>query len=77
MANTVTIDAKTFNIILARLDKLAEDVAVIKHKVLSKGPKYGSDEWWEEEIREAKKDFKRGKGIKFNSAKDALQWLNS
>jgi hypothetical protein len=77
MANTVTVDAKTFNTIINRLDELSKEVEVLKALVFKKNPKYGSDEWWEKEIKEAKENFKKGKGIKFNSAKEAIAWLNS
>ena len=77
MANTLTVDAKTINTILSQLDKLSRDVELLKTKLLKRNPKYGSGEWWEKEIKESKEDFKKGKGIKFNSAKEAIEWLNS
>lgn len=71
MANTISVNAKTVSLILARLDKLAKDVQAIKARVLEEEPPYGSDAWWEKEIQEVEEDFKKGKGIRFNSAKEA------
>lgn len=77
MANAVTVDTKTINSIIERLNKLTQDIETIKKALLKSGPKYGSDEWWEEMERQAEKDFKEGRGIKFNSAREAIKWLNS
>lgn len=75
--NTVTIDTKTINLILDRLDQLVSDVKAIKARLIEKEPLYGSDEWWEWSIKKAEDDFKKGKGIKFDSAEQAIKWLNS
>lgn len=77
MAQTITVDIRTINTILERLNKLTQDIETIKKALLKSGPKYGSDEWWEKEIREAKEEFKQGKGIQFHNAKEAIKWLNS
>lgn len=77
MANTIAVDAKTINLILARLNKLVDDVRVIKTRLFKEEHPYGSDEWWEWSDREALKEIKAGKGIKFNSAEDSIKWLNS
>ncbi|MBI2329994.1 hypothetical protein HYU94_01245 [Candidatus Daviesbacteria bacterium] len=62
---TVTVDAQTFEKILSRLDHLSQ-----------KQPPYGSKERWKWSDREAKKDIKMGKVIKFDSAGEAIKWLN-
>lgn len=77
MPNTVSVNAKTINHIVAQLDKLARDVEAIKARVFTQEPPYGSDLWWEKEIEEAEETIRKGKGIKFNSAKEAIKWLNS
>lgn len=77
MANTITVDERVMNTILSRLDKLSRDIELIKIRLLKNKPRYGSDEWWEKEIKEADEAFKKGGGIKFNSAKEAIEWLNS
>mgnify|MGYP001615346231 CR=1 FL=1 len=77
MANAVAVDAKTISTILTRLDKLVRDVEAIKTRVFEKQPPYGSDMWWDKEMKEAEEAFRKGKGIKFNSAKEAIKWLNS
>jgi len=75
--NTVAIDTKTINLILDRLEKLARDVKAIKTGLIGKEPPYGSNEWWEWSDKEALKEIKTDKGIRFNSAEDAIKWLNS
>lgn len=77
MANTVTIDTKTINLILDRLEKLARDVNAIRVGLIEKEPPYGSNEWWEWSDKKALNEIKAGKGIQFNSAEDAIEWLNS
>lgn len=77
MANTISVNAKTVNIILTRLDKLAKDVQAIKARVLEEEPSYGSDAWWEWSDRKAIEDIKAGKGKQFTSAQDAIKWLKS
>lgn len=77
MAQTMTVPVKTFEEVLSRLDTLARDVAAIKVRLFEQEPLYGSKEWWEWSDKKAIKDIKAGKGIKFNSAEEAIKWLNS
>lgn len=77
MADTVSLNAKTVTLILSHLDKLTRDVEAIKTRVFEKKPPYGSDAWWEKEVEEAEVALQNGKGISFNSTKEALKWLNS
>ncbi len=75
--NTVTVPAKTINDIFSRLDELTKAVKKISARLLNEEPRYGSDEWWNKEIKEAENEFKKGKGVLFQSGKDAIKWLNS
>lgn len=77
MAQTMTVPVKTFEEVLSRLDTLARDVAAIKVRLFEQEPLYGSKEWWEWSDKKAIEDIKTGKGIKFDSAEDAIKWLNS
>lgn len=77
MNQTITISSKTTEEILARLDKLTKEVKAIKTKLFEEGPPYGSDEWWEWSDKKALKEIRAGKGVKFNTAKEAIKWLNS
>lgn len=77
MANTITVDAKTFNQIISRLDKLTKDMEAIKAKLAKKNPKYGSDEWWEKSEKQADKDIKEENWVEFSNVEDAIKWLNS
>ena len=74
---TVTVDAKTYEKILSRLDHLSQEVEGIKTQLSKKQPPYGSKEWWKWSDRKAKEDIKQGKVIKFDSAGEAIKWLNS
>lgn len=73
---TVTVPAETFEKILSRLDHLSRVVEVINEK-LEGAPPYGSDEWWEWSDKKAKEDIKAGRVMKFDSAQEAIKWLNS
>jgi len=77
MANTISIDTKTVATILKRLEELTRDVKELKAKLLESEPPYGSDEWWEWSDKKAIEAFEAGKGIKFDSAEEAIKWLNS
>lgn len=74
---TVTVPAETFEKILSKLDRLTQEVADIKVRLFEKEPAYGSDEWWEWSDKKAKEDIKAGKVMKFDSAREAIRWLNS
>ncbi|TSC66270.1 MAG: Uncharacterized protein CEO21_229 [Microgenomates group bacterium Gr01-1014_80] len=77
MAQTIMVPAKTFEEILSRLDKLTRDVSAIKARLFEQEPLYGSKEWWEWSDKKALEEIKAGKGIKFDSAEEAIKWLNS
>lgn len=77
MNQTVTIPAKTIDEIFSRLDELTKAVKKISARLSKKALPYGSDEWWDKEIKETEDEFKKGKGISFKSGKDAIKWLNS
>lgn len=77
MNNTVVIDNKTVEHIVKRLDELTRDVKILKAKLLEDEPVCGSDRWWEKEIKDARKAFKKGEGTHFDSAEEAIKWLNS
>lgn len=77
MSQTVTIPAKTIDEIFSRLDELTKVVKKISVKLLNEEPAYGSNEWWEWSDKKALDEIRAGKGIKFNTAKEAIKWLNS
>ncbi len=74
---TVTVDAKTFEKVLSKLDYLSQEVESIKTQLSKKKLPYGSDEWWEWSDKKARQDIKAGRVVKFDSAKEAIKWLNS
>lgn len=77
MGNTISVDVKMLRDILSRLDKLTSDIEAIKTKLFEGEPPYGSNEWWEKEMKEAEESFKKGEGISFDSAEEAIKWLKS
>lgn len=77
MSQTVTVSPKAIEEIISRLDKLTKDIRVIKERLFASEPPYGSEEWWEKEIKESEEEFSKGKGVHFESVKDATKWLNS
>ena len=77
MSHTITIDTKTIKLILTRLEELTQEVKSLKAKLAESEPPYGSDAWWEWSDKKALEEIKAGKGIKFNSAQEAIKWLKS
>ena len=77
MNKTITVNTQTIQTILSRLDQLTRDIKVMKERLFELEPEYGSDVWWDKQIEESGRDFKKGKGIKFNSVKEAIKWLDS
>lgn len=77
MNQAITVSAKAIEEILANLNILTKEIKEIKARLFEKEPPYGSNEWWEWSDKEALKEIKAGKGIKFNSAEEAIKWLNS
>lgn len=77
MNQAVTVSPKTIEEILVHLNMLTKEIKEIKAKLFEKEPPYGSDEWWEWSDEKALKEIRAGKGIKFNTAKEAIKWLNS
>ncbi len=77
MNQTIAISSKTTEEILDRLDKLTKEVKTIKTKLFGEEPPYGSAEWWDWSDKKALGEIKAGKGLKFNTAKEAIKWLKS
>lgn len=75
--NTVTIDTKTLERILSRLDSLAQDVKELKEKLLMKEPALGSDDWWEWSDKKALEEIKKGNYTEFKSAKAMVSYLKN
>jgi predicted transcriptional regulator len=77
MNQTVTISAKTIDEIFSRLDELTRAVKKIAAKLSEKEPLYGSDEWWDKEIKEAREDIEAGRYTTVNNRKELRQFLAS
>lgn len=77
MNQTITVSSKTIEEIFAHLNTLTKEVKEIKAKLFEEEPPYGSDAWWEWSERKADEDIKANRLVRFDSAKDAIKWLNS
>ncbi|MGI8419737.1 MAG: hypothetical protein ACR2LN_03780 [Candidatus Levyibacteriota bacterium] len=77
MANTITVDAKTLEHIVSQLDKLTEDMAVLKKRFLTEEPSYGSDAWWDLSDEEPKEDIKAGRYTIVHTKKELQEHLDS
>ena len=79
MANhTQTFDEKRILAILDELEELAKAAKKVREGLLKVFPaKYGSDLWWEKETEKGIESIKKGKGKKFKSYDEAVEYLNS
>lgn len=78
MSKSVSIDTKTAESIFEEIEVIQKRLEALRKKIATFLPhKYGSDEWWEKEEKEADEDIKAGRVVKFESMKDAIKWLNS
>lgn len=77
MAHNITIQESKLNQIMETLTEIKKEVARLAEKVDSKEPLYGSDAWWEWSDKKAMEDVKAGRVMKFKSAEEAIEWLNS
>lgn len=75
--NAVTIDTKTINLILDRLEKLARDVKTIKARLTEKEPPYGSNQWWEWSDKKALGDIKAGRYTAINNKQELQVFLDN
>ncbi len=70
MSTTVSISDTNMNKILNLLIQLQQDLSVVKEKVESLEPIYGSEAWWKYSDKKALKSIEQGKGIKVRSKKE-------
>lgn len=70
MSQTVTVPTKTLDEIFSRLDELTKAVKTISIRLFREELPYGSNEWWDKEIEEAEKEFKKGKGTIVHNQKE-------
>ena len=77
MNQTTIVPTKTINEIFTRLDELTKAVEKISARLFKEELPYGSDAWWDKEIKEGLEEVKQGKVKKFKSMKEAVHYLNS
>lgn len=75
MTQTITVDTKTIEKILSRLDELRSDINELKNKLLKEAP-YGSNEWWKKEEKKATEDIKKGRYKVFSKTEDLINDLH-
>ena len=76
--STITIDTKTIKSIFNEVESVQNTLAVLKKRNVKILPsEYGSDGWWEKEIKEGLEEVKKGKVKEFNSMEEAIEYLNS
>lgn len=77
MAQTV-LSTKTANEIIERLNRLANELASIRKKLVGKAePPYGSKEWWKWSNKKALEEAKRGEGTKISNKKELDTFFKS
>lgn len=75
---TVTIDTKTAESIFSEISLIEKRLSVLRKKVMEFVPaSYGSDAWWDKEIKEAEKEFKKGKGTIINNKKELARFFEN
>lgn len=77
MAQSISVDEKTIQKILTRLDKLTEDVKEIKNRLPEQKPHYGSDEWWDKEINEGEEDIEKGDYYELRDKKEIKDFFKN
>lgn len=77
-SSTITIDAKTAEAFFLEIEAMEKALTALREKIIRFFPaKYGSRLWWEKSDKEALESIKRGKGIEFDNAKNAISYLHS
>ena len=77
MAQIVTIQQKTLDEIVTRLDRLTAEVKAIKARLFEEEPLYGSSEWWERSDKKALKSIREGKGKVIRSNKELTSFFKN
>ena len=77
MSQAITVTPKTIEEILSRLDRITKDITTIKARLFEQEPKYGSDAWWDKEIKEGLEEVKQGKYTVYENAKDLIKDLHA
>lgn len=74
MSQSITISQTEYEKLLERISRLEKTIRKLLKK---KEPEYGSDKWWDEEIKKGEEDIKKGRYQTFSNAKDLQVYLNS
>lgn len=80
MANrsTLTINTKTAEGLLNEIEAMRKSLEALRKKIVDILPaKYGSDIWWDREIKEGLKEVKQGKYTVYKNAKDLIHDLHA
>ena len=72
MSQSITISQTEYEKLLNRIARLEQAI----HKLLKKkGPAYGSEEWWDNEIKEGLEEVKQGKGVLLSTPEELQSYL--
>ena len=74
MANTITLTQSAYNSMITRISKLEKMLGALLKKQ-KKEPQYGSEAWWDMNIKEGENDVKNGNYRVFDSAKSMTSYL--
>lgn len=78
MSDAITVKKSVLDDILEQLGALQRKVLALKRTktqsatIKKKTIKYGSEEWWDKEMKLADEDIKKGRYKTFNSAKELI-----
>jgi hypothetical protein len=76
MNQTATVDQKTLETILDRLDKLAKELKFIKERLTEIEPPYGSESWWQWSEKKADEEIASGRYKVYKDADGLIQDLH-
>jgi len=76
MTQVITLPKSEYDNLKSRISRLEILVGkLVKRK--SKSPKYGSEEWWDKETKEAIEEMRKGNVAEFDSLEELLADLHS
>lgn len=76
--SSITMNIKTAKSIFAEISLIQKRLDALKEKILTLLPaQYGSNEWWEKEIKEGLEEVKKGEYTLYKNVDDLLKDLHA